>query len=101
MARNNTQAPAEVEKQEVQAPAEVENNTQAPAEVEDVETPTEAEDEVEEKEEETTEGNSGKKYKALVSFSGLITMSKNEVRELKDKEIIEDLLKAKYIKEVK
>lgn len=40
-------------------------------------------------------------YKALVSFSGLISMTKGQVREIKDKEIIKDLLKAKYIEEVK
>ena len=40
-------------------------------------------------------------YKALVSFSGIISMAKNEVREIKDKEIINDLLKAGYIEEVK
>lgn len=39
-------------------------------------------------------------YKALVSFSGLINMTKGEVREIKDKEIIKDLLKAGYIEEV-
>lgn len=37
------------------------------------------------------------KYRALVGFSGLVTMRKNEVRELTDEEIIKDLLKAKYI----
>lgn len=36
-------------------------------------------------------------YRALVSFSGLVTMRKNEVREITDEEIIKDLLKAKYI----
>lgn len=36
-------------------------------------------------------------YRALVSFSGLVTMRKNEVRELTNEEIIKDLLKAKYI----
>lgn len=40
-------------------------------------------------------------YKALVSFSGLISMSKGQVKEIKDKEIIKDLLKAGYIEEVK
>ena len=37
------------------------------------------------------------KYRALVSFSGLVTMRKNEVRELADEAIIKDLLQAKYI----
>jgi hypothetical protein len=40
-------------------------------------------------------------YKALKGFSGLIAMKKNEVREIKDKELINDLLKAGYIEEVK
>ena len=37
------------------------------------------------------------KYRALVGFSGLVTMRKNEVRELTDESIITDLLRAKYI----
>ena len=37
------------------------------------------------------------KYKALVSFAGKITMGKGEVREISNKELISDLLKAKYI----
>lgn len=40
-------------------------------------------------------------YRALVGFSGLINMRKDEVREIKNKEIIEDLLKAGYIEEIK
>lgn len=40
-------------------------------------------------------------YRALVGFSGLISMAKDEVKEIKDKEIIKDLLKAGYIEEVK
>jgi hypothetical protein len=40
-------------------------------------------------------------YKALIGFSGLISMNKGQVREIKDKEIIKDLLKAGYIEEVK
>ncbi len=40
-------------------------------------------------------------YKALLSFSGLISMSKGEVREIEDKEIVKDLLQAKYIEEIK
>ena len=40
-------------------------------------------------------------YRALVGFSGLINMSKGEEREIKDKEIIKDLLQAGYIEEVK
>lgn len=40
-------------------------------------------------------------FKALVSFSGLISMSKGQVKKIKDKEVIKDLLKAGYIEEVK
>lgn len=40
-------------------------------------------------------------YKALISFSGRISMTKGQVREIKEKEIIKDLLKAGYIEEIK
>ena len=40
-------------------------------------------------------------YKAIRGFSGLIHMRKNDVKEIKDKEIVKDLLKAGYIVEVK
>lgn len=40
------------------------------------------------------------KYRALKGFSGLISMSKGEVREIKDKYIVDDLLKAKYIEPI-
>ena len=40
-------------------------------------------------------------YKAKVSFSGLISMRKGDVKEIKDKKIVKDLLKAGYIEEVK
>lgn len=40
------------------------------------------------------------KYKALVSFVGQISMAKDEVREISDKELISDLLQAKYIEKV-
>ena len=39
-------------------------------------------------------------YKALVSFSGNISMSKGQIKEIKDKELIKDLIKANYIEEV-
>lgn len=39
------------------------------------------------------------KYIALTSFSGAISMYKGEERELKSKNIIEDLLRAGYIEE--
>lgn len=40
-------------------------------------------------------------YKATKSFSGLVNMIANEVREIKDKEIVKDLLNAGYIIEYK
>lgn len=40
-------------------------------------------------------------YKALRSFSGLVNMTKNEIKEIKDKAIAEDLLRAGYIEKVK
>jgi hypothetical protein len=40
-------------------------------------------------------------YKALVSFSGKLSMFKGQVREIKDNVIVEDLLRAGYIEEVK
>ena len=36
-------------------------------------------------------------YKALVSFSGRISMVKGEVRDINDPVVVADLLKAKYI----
>ena len=47
------------------------------------------------------ENTTAKKYKALVSFSGLISMVKGQEKEIEDEYIVADLLKAKYIKEVK
>lgn len=41
------------------------------------------------------------KYRALLSFSGLISMSMGDVREIADKDIANDLLKAGYIEELK
>lgn len=40
-------------------------------------------------------------YRAKVSFTGLITMKKGEVKGIKDKKIVKDLLNAGYIEEVK
>ena len=40
------------------------------------------------------------KYRALKGFSGLISMKKGEVKEIKDKYIVDDLLKAGYIEAV-
>ena len=41
------------------------------------------------------------KYRALVSFTGLVSMAKGEVREISDLSIANGLLKAKYIEQVK
>ena len=41
------------------------------------------------------------KYKALVSFSGLVTMAEGDVREIPDKSIAKDLLNAGLIMELK
>ena len=40
-------------------------------------------------------------YRALVSFSGLVSMAKGEVREISNLTIVNDLLNAGYIEEVK
>ena len=40
-------------------------------------------------------------YKALVSFSGKVSMAVDEVRDISDQSIAKDLLKAGYIEEVK
>ena len=37
------------------------------------------------------------KYKALNSFSGAISMAKDEIRELTDQALIKDITKAGYI----
>lgn len=40
-------------------------------------------------------------YKALKGFSGVITMSKGEIKEIKDQDVANDLLNAKYIEQIK
>lgn len=40
------------------------------------------------------------KIKALISFSGLITMGIGEVRDVENKEMVKDLLEAGYVKKV-
>ena len=40
-------------------------------------------------------------YRALVGFSGLVSMKKGEVKAIKDKKVVKDLLKAGYIEEIK
>ena len=37
------------------------------------------------------------KYKAKVGFSGIVSMSKGEVKEIGDKYVADDLLRAGYI----
>lgn len=39
-------------------------------------------------------------YRALVSFSGLISMAEGEIREIADKAMVKDLLNAGYIEEI-
>lgn len=41
------------------------------------------------------------KVKALVSFSGIVTMTQGDIGEIKNKEVYQDLLRAKYVEEVK
>ena len=36
----------------------------------------------------------------MVSFSGLVSMSKGEVKEIRDKDIVADLLRAGYIEQI-
>lgn len=40
-------------------------------------------------------------YKALISFTGLVSMAKGDVREISDISLASDLLKAGYIEEAK
>lgn len=40
------------------------------------------------------------KVKALVNFSGLVTMTKGEEKDI-DKDIAKDLLRAKFVEEIK
>lgn len=39
-------------------------------------------------------------YKAEISFTGIISMTKGDVREISDVSLANDLLKAGYIKQV-
>ncbi|PGT89209.1 hypothetical protein [Bacillus sp. AFS040349] len=41
------------------------------------------------------------KVKALVSFAGIVTMGKNEVREIKDNDVRESLIRVGYVEEIK
>ena len=40
-------------------------------------------------------------YKALKSFGGIVSMKKNEIKDINDENIINDLLNAGYIEEIK
>lgn len=40
-------------------------------------------------------------YKALISFTGLVSMAQGDVREISDISLANDLLKAGYIEEAK
>ena len=40
------------------------------------------------------------KVKALVSFSGTVTMSVGEIKDINQKEIVKDLLNAGYVKKI-
>lgn len=40
-------------------------------------------------------------YKALISFSGIVSMACGDVKDIKNKAVAEDLLRAGYIEEVK
>ena len=40
------------------------------------------------------------KVKALVSFSGLVSMRKDEIKEINDKNIVTDLIRAGYIEPI-
>lgn len=40
-------------------------------------------------------------YKALLSFSGVVSMAMGEIKEIKDESIANDLLNVGYIEEVK
>jgi len=40
------------------------------------------------------------KYRALVTFSGRITKAKDEIFEISDKELVADLLNAKFIEKI-
>ncbi len=40
------------------------------------------------------------KVRALIGFSGLVSMRKGEVKEIRDKNIVADLLRAGYIEPI-
>ena len=40
------------------------------------------------------------KVRALISFTGIVSMCKGEEREVADKRVLKDLLNCKYVEEV-
>ena len=40
------------------------------------------------------------KVRALIGFSGLVSMRKGEVKEIRDKAIVTDLLRAGYVEQI-
>lgn len=40
------------------------------------------------------------KVKALISFSGLVSMRKDEIKDINDKNIVTDLIRAGYIEPI-
>ena len=40
------------------------------------------------------------KVKALVGFVGLVSMRKNEVKDIRDKKIVTDLIRAGYVEPI-
>ena len=40
------------------------------------------------------------KVKALIGFSGLVSMRKGEVKEIDDKNIVTDLIRAGYVEQI-
>lgn len=39
-------------------------------------------------------------YRALVNFAGIISMHKEEIREISNSDLVKSLLKAKYIEKI-
>lgn len=39
-------------------------------------------------------------YKALKSFSGVVSMRKGEIKDINDQEVVKDLLRAGYIEDL-
>lgn len=41
------------------------------------------------------------KYRALVSFTGKLSMARGQVKEINDKDLEQELLRAKFVEEIK